>query len=360
MLLLLSGLKEAEKNSYGTLGTYPNVKNSHARMQQILLYLALADSNGVVPIVLEEMLAEEIGCSIRTIQHNNRVLEDAGVLEYRRLFPGCIQLKFHNYLLNVLGLVPESNATKMEEGGGFPGDKIDLFERFQSIHRCIRIDAERVLELVSLKDVNALRIAFQTLAIEKEAVLNNQGHVYLSKKNFREVLPKYLHSPRAMIQVVKELNGIFDMSILSIQDKVFENMDNEAIVSLLEKKPMTGFLIRLNVQEEVPLRVTLESIRDTSLKTLVIDEDFWESVEYLEFHMNFLSVWEKSGQSDQYLHYSYLDKKVYNGEFYTTIDMQDSQKRFRACRYVFPEDNIIVMRHLWDEARKRKKWKAAR
>lgn len=360
MLLLLSGLKEAEKKSYGVLGTYADVRDSHTRLQQILLYLALADSNGVVHTVLEEMLAEEIGCSIRTIQHNNKVLVDAGVLECRRICVGCIQLRFHKYLLNVLGLVPECDATEKEEGGRFPIDQIDLFERFRSVHRCTMISAERVIELVSLKDVNALRIAFHTLVIEKEAVLGNQRHVYLSKKDFREVLPKYLHSPRAIIQVVKELKGIFDMSIYNLQDKVFENLDNEAIDSLLEKKAVSGFLIRLNVREEIPLRVNLESIRDTSRKTLVIDEDFWESVEYLEFHINFLSVREKSGQSDRYLHYSYLDKTVYNGEFYTTIDMQDSQKWFRACRYVFPEDNVIVMRRLWDEARKRKKWKVAR
>jgi len=358
-LLLLSGARKAEGNSYDISDEYASVKYSHTRIQQILLYLTLADSNGIVGFVLEEMLAEEMSCSVGTIKQNNKVLAEAGILECERLFPGCIQVRFHDYLCSVLGLVPERDTTEIEEGDCFPIEQIDNFEKFQSIHKCTRIGVERVRELVSLRDVNALRIALRFLVLEKEAILRNQPYVYLTAKEISQTLPKYLHFSSAVIQAVKELNGIFDMSIYNTQDKVFENMDNEAIVSLLEKKPMTWFLIRLNVQEEVPLRVTLESLRDTSRKTLVIDEDFWESVEYLEFHMNFLSVQEKSGQSNQYLLYSYLDKTLYNDEFYTTFEMQDSQKWFRNCRYVFPKDNIIVMRCLWDESKKRNKWKEA-
>ena len=357
MLLLLSGIAETDRCNSPISEGYASVKYSHTLIQQMLLYIALSNSSGIVPIILEEVLASEMECSVRTVKHNNKVLADAGVLEWERLYSGCIQVRFHNFLHSVLDVPSENEATEMGEGQ-LLFDGLPL--KFDPIKVCATISAGRVIELVSLKDVNALRVALRLLVFGKEAILRKQTQVYVSDNDIKQVLPSYLHFPKAINEVVEELKMIFDFHVYNTQEAVLEFVDNEVYDKTLSIIVGSRLVLCLNVQEETSLQVSLKGIRDESKKTLVIDEYFWEAVQYLQFHTDFLCIQKKSGQTERYLHYAYLERVLYDNSWFVDIESLDSQDWFRACRYVFPEDNVIVMRHLWNEARKRKKWKVAR
>ena len=250
MLILLSGLNKTEKNAYGISDAYASVKYSHTLIQQMLLYVALSDSNGIVPIVLEEELSEEMECSIRTIQHNNKVLTDAGILSWERLCSGCIQVTFQGYLPNVLDLTPESDTSETDEGYLLSGDEIGLAEKYKSKKGYTIMSAERVRELVRLKDVNALRIALRFYrAFEKDVVSRKQEHAYLSYNEFKQFLPKYLHFPKAINELALKVKALFDLNIYNTKEKVTELIKLENPNPTLAQKVKGGFLTRLTLPD---------------------------------------------------------------------------------------------------------------
>lgn len=357
ILLLLSGIAETERCNFPISDGYASVKYSHTLIQQMLLYIAMSNSNGFVPIVLVEVLASEMGCSVRAVQQNNKVLADAGVLEWERLCSGCIQVRFHNYSSGVLDVHSEDEVMVVGEGERI---FLELPVTFDPIKVCTTMSVERVSELVSLKDVNVLRVALRLLVFEKEANLRKQTQVYVSDNDIKQVLPRYLHFPKAINEVVEKLKMIFDIHVYNTREAVLEFVDNEVYDKTLSIIAGSRLVLCINVQKETPLQVSLKGIRDENKKTMVLDESFWEAVQYLENHTDFLCIQKKSGQTERYLHYAYLERQLYNNGWFVDIESLDSQDWFRACRFVFPEDNIIVMRHLRHEARKRKKWKVAR
>lgn len=251
MLILLSGLSKNEKKEYAISDSYASVKYSHTLIQQTLLYMALADSNGVVPFVHESELALEMDCSVRTVQLNNKALMDAGVLECERLYTGCAQIRFRGYLENVLDLTPESDIAEDDDSDIVSGDKVGLPTKFESNKGYTVLSAERVRELVHLKDVNALRIALRFYrAFEKDVASRNQSHAYLSYKEFKQFLPKYLHFPKAINELLGKIRNLFQLDIYDTVDKIDKHSKAVIPTISLAKKLKGRFLARLTLTEE--------------------------------------------------------------------------------------------------------------
>lgn len=250
MLILLSGLAENEKSFYGISDAFASVKYSHTLIQQMLLYMALADSNGIVHIVLEDELAKEMDCSVRTIQHNNKRLTEAGVIGHRRICVGCIQITLQDYLHNVLDLMLEHDTTETEETSDISSDEIGKAGRFKSKRGYTIMSAERVRELVNLKDVNALRIALRFYRVlEKEVQVSKQEHAYVSYDEFKRFLPKYLHFPKAINELSRKVKGLFDLETYKTRGEVQSIVKDKIATAALAKRMEGGFLARLRVPE---------------------------------------------------------------------------------------------------------------
>lgn len=253
MLILLSGLSKNEKKEYDISDSFAKVRYSHSLIQQTLLYMALADSNGIIHMVLEKELASEMDCSVRTIKHNNKILMDAGVITWGRLFPGCIEVKFQGYLQNVLDLKlknDSSTADVAEDIQIVSGDEVGLSGKFETKKGYAVLSADRVRELVKLKDVNALRIALRFYrAFEKDVVVRNQPHTFSTYTEFKQFLPKYLHFPKAINDLLGKVKGLFDMSIYHTAEELSGLVEGKAPNDPISQMVKTGFLTRYTVSK---------------------------------------------------------------------------------------------------------------
>lgn len=250
MLVLLSGLSKKEKKEYCISTAYASVKYSHTLIQQVLLYIALANSKGIIPLVPEDELAAEMDCSLRTIQHNNKILSDAGILDWERRCTGCIRVTFHGYLQNVLDLTPELSGTETKGDDLLSGDEIELSGKFKSEKGYTIMSAERIRELVNLKDVNALRVALRFYrAFEKEVVVGKQKHAYVTYEEFKQFLPKYLHFPKAINELAQKVKALFDLNTYKKGNDVLGFVKDTAPAEALSERIKGNFLARLTVSE---------------------------------------------------------------------------------------------------------------
>ena len=111
--------------------------------------------------------------------------------------------------------------------------------------------------------------------------------------------------------------------------------------------------------EGTALETTLTSIRGRSMKKMMIDEVFWENVEYLQFQSEFLYVRLNRGRPVYYLHHWVLERMMDEEELNFDWEDMETLEWFRACRFVFPKESNTFLQYLWDESQKRNKWKEA-
>ncbi|OUL08979.1 hypothetical protein B0533_06100 [Sedimentibacter sp. SX930] len=131
----------------------------------------------------------------------------------------------------------------------------------------------------------------------------------------------------------------------------------EALSDLLLKEDQDEW--RKCQPEGTALECTLTSLRGRNMKKMMIDEVFWENVEYLQFQSEFLYVRLKRGRPVFYLHHWVLEGMMDEEELNFDWEQMETLDWFRACRYVFPKENKAFLHYLGDESQKRNKWKEA-
>ena len=91
-----------EKHSYGIKDSY--LSFSWSQIKQLLLLVGSSDSNGNIVYAKESDLASAMNCSERTVQRNNKIFSDRGILKWSRLYSGTISVQFTNYLDDIMDL----------------------------------------------------------------------------------------------------------------------------------------------------------------------------------------------------------------------------------------------------------------
>ncbi|WVE38798.1 hypothetical protein U5A85_10445, partial [Priestia megaterium] len=101
LLIVMSGLNREtkrensyyyEKHSFGLAKNFVDIKWTGSLMKQILAYVAKCNSQGHISIISEQELANTIQCSVRTVQNNNKLLEDYDIIRWDRLWGDYIQV----------------------------------------------------------------------------------------------------------------------------------------------------------------------------------------------------------------------------------------------------------------------------
>lgn len=219
---------------------------SKAQIAQFLLYhFYQVDERGVIRDIPEKDVAEELGCTIKTVRNNNVIFEQLGMIYYSRSSNGFnIKLvEYPNYFEKL--------------GTGY----IELsFERFE--------------ELIQIENVNALR-----LEIRKELVYDNNEakrkykHDYSPSKisfhDFKTFTPKYTHY-RGMLEVitnkgtntfktvVKDDNTLYftlEDGMCSSKDLKVKKKENytNAITDYLNEHKISGYLTKIDINDFVQL-----------------------------------------------------------------------------------------------------------
>ena len=92
------------------------------------------------------------------------------------------------------------------------------------------------------------------------------------------------------------------------------------------------------------------SLKRSGSKLFTADEKFWDNVNYMTFHSEYLEIRLKRGRPTSYLHYWFFEI-VESGE-YTDQKRKEIYAQF-PCSYCFPKENGDLLNYLYEEAKNR-------
>ncbi|SCP99142.1 hypothetical protein [Anaerobium acetethylicum] len=171
-----------EKNQYGYL---PRLK-THAIKLFLAYHMLEADDNGFVRNVSIKELATLLGCNVKTIKNNNRILMEYGYIHFSNVTADTINI----YL-------PEFASYFEPAGSGGRGFLVLSEDVFSAI--------------VETRSLNPIRLSLRQLM--EFDILNNQGFTVQEKtyKELKRTLPDYC-KPNVIRKVASLLN-MFEVTI---------------------------------------------------------------------------------------------------------------------------------------------------
>lgn len=241
-----------EKHEYGIKDSY--LSFTWSQIKQMLLFVGLSDSDGNIIHVKESDLAAAMKCSERTVQRNNKIFSDRGILKWSRLYSGTISVQFTNYLDDIMDL-QEITDTVRDQSSCV---ELPEFEnrKFRSKSGYTILTKENLEFLLGLSDVNALRLSLRALrAIEKDIHVNNKEESFFSYAEIKNSIPPYLRYKKAVLSLLSKVEGLFKLEIFDTERKL-DRLFHEKLSSskALAKKVKGGFVASLRPKNEFNAR----------------------------------------------------------------------------------------------------------
>lgn len=217
-----------EKHSYHVPEKYVTFQWNKSSIKQFLAYIGFSDSKGKITFLSEMDLANQIQCSVRTIQENNKRFEDAGVLKWNRIWGEYIELSIDDYMENVLDLTIDEEGKKHSRTG------------YTTV-------LDDVLNgLFGLNNVNAIRVALRALfSYEKEVNLQRNTEAVLSYQEIKSVLPSYLGYKLAIKRLTDTIAHIFNIECLDGTQLVKSLMQQQVPKQEIIRKAKDKFVVSL-------------------------------------------------------------------------------------------------------------------
>lgn len=171
-----------EKNKYG----YQHRLSGNALKLFLYYHFIGPDNNGIIKNISFSAVAEQLGCTTRTVENNHKQL-----IEYGYIL-SCSDANNEKSVMVLLTDYKKYYASARNGGSGYLTISNDLFE-----------------ELLAIKDVNSLRLTLR-------AILNcdNKQNKMFVNKNYTELkryLPRYFN--RHLIQKALENNNVLDIQV---------------------------------------------------------------------------------------------------------------------------------------------------
>ncbi|MGG2134618.1 hypothetical protein AB1284_25435 [Bacillus sp. S2(2024)] len=262
LLALFSGLSRKtkhedgyfyEKHALGLADNFTSIKWSASLIKQMLAYSASCDSKGEITIISEAELAYTIGCSVRTVQNNNKLLEAHGILTWDRLFDNYIQVSLCDYLECFLDLhkkeeaaEQQASATSNQEDDFY--ENPEVLEKYTSKAGYTSISDEVIYLLFEVKQVNVLRLAARALYLfEKEVNVKKECEALISYSEIKHILPKYIAYKSAIRDMAKKLNNVFRIEVLEKADCVSTLVEEVKPKKSIIEKVQDGFVLSFDL-----------------------------------------------------------------------------------------------------------------
>jgi hypothetical protein len=263
--------EQEDRYTYEASPVKEKISTIHTRLSktqilQFLLYHFLhVDERGIIRNINEKDIAETIGCTVKTVQNNNVIFEELGLIYFSRSSSG-INIKLVEY--------PRYFD---ENGYGY----IELsFERFE--------------ELKEIKNINALRLEIRKELVydnneAKRKFKNDYSPCKISFHDFKTFTPKYTHY-RAMLEqivrqgtkafktIIKDNNIYFDLEKGVYSSKLLKEKKKEeytnSILKYLEQRKALGFISQQDIQDFVQLSFEYSLNCVLSALDTLINEEF--------------------------------------------------------------------------------------
>lgn len=196
LLIAMSGLtrwtKRAdhyryEQHHYNIPTCFTSFKWTKSRIRHVLTLLSYADDQGKIEFMEDTELASSAHTSVRSLHNNLKTFESYGLLRLVRHFPGVLSIELTDYLENYRDLYVDGASVVSKTG-------------YTSIWH------DLLSELLTLDNVNALRLALRTLVqVEKDIHVQSHDQAILTYDEIKGFLPKYCGHKLAIQKMMAHL-----------------------------------------------------------------------------------------------------------------------------------------------------------
>lgn len=234
-----------ERHRYKIKNTLEEKRLSKYQLKQFILYHYLnIDSNGFARLVSVKYVAEKLGCSIRTVVNNNRVLENLGLIAVVKRSPEFFNVFIAGY---------KQYHLKKEEGGtGYVQMPREFFEG-----------------LLKMNHANQIRMAIRKyLYYDNEVIVQKKPDCTLYFSHIKNFMPTNISYKKAILKTMEPAKEFFDIIIkdtfilFNLKDKYNgrvvkaqkEEQFSKEITATLENahvrfvKPDIGDLVQLSLE----------------------------------------------------------------------------------------------------------------
>lgn len=247
VLIALSGLNrdskldeggyQYDRHQYHISDRFLAFNWSKSLIKQLIIYVASSNSEGVISVISENDIAEAMGVSVRTIQHNNHQMVKAGILEWDRVFSDVITVSFTHYYYDILGLETEGEGEKEDQSTGFT-----------------YLDEKTIYALLKEEDVNILRTALRFFALA-ETQFNGSSkaaefHVYY--KDLTNFLPKYVGYKAKIKEICSKVQKFIPIKIVEGTNEVMDFLRNQRITKSVVQKAKDTLVYVVKKDEVTP------------------------------------------------------------------------------------------------------------
>lgn len=233
-----------EKHNFHISESYLIQKWSKSAIRQFLTYVSICNNQGAIHFASEYEIAQFIGCSVRTIQENNKKFQENGILSFSRIWGEFLDIQINNYTQEVRDLVVQENGVEVSSKTGYTS-----------------VWHEVIHKIISLSNINEIRLALRVLlTFEKEVNVQQLDEAILSYEEVKGFLPRYIGYKKAIKEMVAKLSSFITVSCLESREMVKELYDRQLSKqrsSLVDKlsKPFA-------VTAHFPFNFDSKSIRD--------------------------------------------------------------------------------------------------
>lgn len=226
--------------------SFKTISWSKSLIRQLLTYAAISDSEGDIPYIILDDLAARIGCSIRTIKHNNKILKDNGIIDWETVYSGCIRVTFLNYLNDIMGLQPAKK-------GIIPGAEVGLedTQTYTSKDGYTMLSRQAIEELLAIADINVLRVSLRFLIyVEKDLTYQKMEETYISYEELKAVLPNYIRYKSAIKGICSKVSAKFRLTLLNTKSQMDQLVHTLQPSKAFSQKMKDTFIYKLKVDAD--------------------------------------------------------------------------------------------------------------
>lgn len=225
-----------EQHHYNIPTCFTSFKWTKSRIRHVLTLLSYADDQGKIEFMEDTELASSAHTSVRSLHNNLKTFESHGLLRLVRHFPGVLSIELTDYLENYRDLYVDGASVVSKTG-------------YTSIWH------DLLAELLSLDNVNALRLALRTLVqVEKDVHVQSNEQAILTYDEIKGFLPKYCGHKLAIQKMMSRLKFL---QVSLVEDsRHFLNVVKQNVT--LKKRVQ-------DITRPVLVEMTLDSARDSKL-----------------------------------------------------------------------------------------------
>ncbi|APF25253.1 MULTISPECIES: hypothetical protein [Clostridium] len=184
-----------------------HIQFSLTQIKQMLIYYYYANSKGFVSLISKKRIAKMIGCCEKTVDINNKLFSDLGLI----LISGTINNKFSLIIKDYSEHYNKNNT-------GYLNLATNVFK-----------------DLLHINNVNALRIALQgILKHDINTLLDRE--TYFSINSMKTFLPNYINCKSAIEKIINKLNNNTITMLFNSSEKLIFVISKNLHGKLLKKE----------------------------------------------------------------------------------------------------------------------------